>query len=110
MRFYGYFKDMKLIGVVGKKRIKDVTLIRHVYVLRESQRRGIGSKLLTFIHKDVETESLFVGTWKSATWAIEFYKKYGFELMKNGEELLRKYWDIPERQIELSCVLGKRIK
>jgi len=29
--------------------------------------------------------------------------------MKNKDDLLRKYWDIPERQIETSCVLGKRM-
>ena len=33
-----------------------------------------------------------------------------FSLMENGEALLRKYWDIPERQIETSCVLGKKMK
>jgi GNAT superfamily N-acetyltransferase len=108
-KFYGYFQDMKLIGVMGKARVKDVTLIRHAYILREWQRKGIGSKLLTFIQRRVDTEYLLVGTWKSATWAIEFYKKHGFELMENGEELLRKYWDIPQRQIETSCVLRKKI-
>ena len=110
MRFYGYFKDMKLIGVIGKEKVKDVTLIRHAYILKEWQRRGVGSKLLTFIQRDVDTEHLLVGTWSSATWALDFYRKYGFGLMENGEDLLRKYWDIPERQIETSCVLGKRIK
>ena len=110
MRFYGYFKDMKLIGVIGKEKVKDVTLIRHAYILREWQRKGIGSKLLTFIQRDVDTEHLLVGTWSSDTWALDFYRKYGFGLMENGEDLLRKYWDIPERQIETSCVLGKRIK
>ena len=29
IRFYGYFKDMKLLGVIGKEKVKDVTLIRH---------------------------------------------------------------------------------
>lgn len=110
MRFYGYWKDMKLIGVMGKERVKDVTLIRHAYVLEEYQRKGIGSKLLFFIQRDVDTKYLLVGTWKSATWAIEFYKKHGFTLMENGEELLRNYWEIPERQIETSCVVGKKIQ
>jgi len=109
MRFYGYFKDMKLLGVIGKEKVKDTTLIRHAYILREWQRRGIGSKLLAFIQKHVDTEYLLVGTWSSATWAIDFYRKHGFELMKEGEDLLRKYWEIPDRQIETSCVLGKRM-
>ncbi len=110
MRFYGYRKDMKLLGVAAKERIKDVTLMRHVYVVRDYQHQGIGSRLLGFLQKRVDTEWLLIGTWQDATWAIEFYKKHGFELMPNKDELLKKYWDIPERQVETSCVLGKRVR
>jgi uncharacterized protein len=109
MRFYGYRKETKLIGVMAKERIKDVTLIRHAYVLREFQHQGIGSRLLAFIEKGVDTEWLLVGTWNAATRAIDFYEKFGFHLMDDKDELLRKYWDIPDRQIQTSCVLGKRI-
>jgi predicted TIM-barrel fold metal-dependent hydrolase/N-acetylglutamate synthase-like GNAT family acetyltransferase len=110
MRIYGYIQDKELLGIIGKEKIKDTTLIRHAYVIQKCQRKGIGSKLLTFIEKSVDTEFLLVGTWRAATWAIDFYQKHGFVLMENEEELLRKYWDIPERQIETSCVLGKRMK
>ena len=109
MRFYGYRKDLKLIGIMAKEPIKDVTLMRHAYVLTEHQGKGIGSKLLAFIEKQIDTEWLLIGTWKSATWAIDFYKKHGYELLDNKDDLLRKYWDIPERQVETSCVLGKHI-
>lgn len=110
MRFYGYRKDLDLLGVMAKEPIKDTTLIRHAYVLTGQQGKGIGSKLLHFIETQVDTEWLIVGTWKAATWAIDFYKKHGYELMGNKDELLRKYWDIPERQIETSVVLGKNMK
>jgi hypothetical protein len=30
--------------------------------------------------------------------------------MENKEDLLRRYWGIPERQIETSVVLGKRMR
>jgi len=110
IRFYGYMKDMQLLGVMGKERIKDVTLIRHAYVLTASQNRGIGSKLLRFIEQQVDTRWLLIGTWRAATWAIEFYKKHGYSIMDNKDELLRKYWNVPDRQIETSCVLGKRIE
>jgi GNAT superfamily N-acetyltransferase len=109
MRFYGYRKDLKLLGVMAKERIKDVTLIRHAYVAMEHQGKGIGSRLLTFIEKTIDTEWLLIGTWETATWAIVFYRKHGYEFMPGKDELLREYWDIPDRQIETSCVLGKRM-
>ncbi|MEN6617263.1 MAG: GNAT family N-acetyltransferase [Syntrophorhabdus sp.] len=109
MQFYGYRRDLKLLGVMGKERIKDVTLIRHAYVLPEEQGKGIGSKILNFIEKQIDTEWLLIGTWKAADWAIRFYQEFGFELMENKNELLRTYWDITDRQIETSCVLGKKI-
>jgi hypothetical protein len=48
-----------------------------------------------------------VGTWEAATWAIKFYQKFGFELVSTEEKnrLLKKYWSIPERQVETSVVL-----
>jgi predicted TIM-barrel fold metal-dependent hydrolase/GNAT superfamily N-acetyltransferase len=110
MRFYGYREDLRLLGVMGMERIKDVTLIRHAYVLMETQGKGIGSQLLKFIEERVGTEYLLIGTWQAATWAIEFYKKHGYQLMPDKNDLLRTYWDIPDRQIETSCVLGKRLR
>jgi GNAT superfamily N-acetyltransferase len=110
MRFYGFRKDLKLLGVMAKEPIKDVTLIRHAYVSVGHQGKGIGSKLLAFIEKQVDTEWLLIGTWKAATWAIDFYKKHGYTLMDNKDDLLRKYWAISDRQIETSIVLGKKMK
>jgi hypothetical protein len=48
-----------------------------------------------------------VGTWESAPWAIKFYQKQRFELLSREEtnKLLKKYWSIPERQVETSVVL-----
>ena len=110
MRFYGYKKESELLGVIGKEKIKDATLIRHLYVMNKHQGQGVGSKLLRFVERSVNTEYLLIGTWQAATRAITFYKKHGFELMENKDDLLKKYWDIPDRQIETSCVLGKRMR
>jgi len=110
MRFYGYRKDMELIGVMGKEPVKDTTLIRHAYVRSAHQGKGIGSSLLQFVERQVETEWLLVGTWKAAVWAIDFYRKHGYSVMENKDELLRQYWDISDRQIDTSVVLGKRMK
>jgi hypothetical protein len=51
-----------------------------------------------------------VGTWKAAVWAVRFYEKHGFRLVteQQKEQLLRKYWKIPERQVETSVVLADR--
>jgi GNAT superfamily N-acetyltransferase len=109
MRIYGYREGMKLLGVMGKEQVRDVTLVRHAYVLSDNQGKGIGSKLLTFIERGIDTQWLLIGTWKAAFWAIDFYKKHGYEMMEKKDELLRTYWEIPDRQIETSCVLGKRM-
>ena len=41
-------------------------------------------------------------------WAIAFYDKNGYRLLSRQEtgRLLRKYWRIPERQIDTSVVLA----
>lgn len=106
MTFFGYEEDGKLRGVAGYQEIKDVTLLRHVYVHPEQQRRGIGSQLLNQTVQVAKTRRVLVGTWQAATWAIRFYEKHGFKLQPDKDRLLREYWRIPERQIQLSVVLG----
>ena len=83
-----------------------MTLVRHLYVLPDCQRSGIGGKLLRHVVDVASTRQILVGTWTAAEWAIHFYEKHGFKLQPNKDELLRKYWKIPERQVELSVVLG----
>lgn len=110
MTFFGWEEDGELVGVMGFQPIRDVTLIRHAYVLTEHQRKGIGGKLLEHLKELTTTRRLLVGTWADATWAIAFYEKHGFHLEPNKDELLRAYWDIPERQIETSVVLGLELR
>jgi GNAT superfamily N-acetyltransferase len=105
MTFFGWEEQGRLVGVMGFQPVKDVALIRHTYVLRDQQRRGIGSSLLSYA-KGLTKRRLLVGTWSDATWAIQFYEKNGFRLMPNRDGLLRRYWHIPPRQIETSVVLG----
>jgi GNAT superfamily N-acetyltransferase len=106
MTFFGWEVNGELIGVMGFEPIKDVTLIRHAYVLPQWQRQGIGSELLNHLMGLVPTSRLLVGTWAEAKWAIDFYQKHGFSLLPNKDELLKTYWDIPQRQIDTSVVLG----
>ncbi len=107
--FYGWEVEGELVGVMGIESIKDVTLIRHAYVLPQYQKRGIGKRLLNHLKELVTTRSLLVGTWAAAYWAIDFYRKNGFNMLPDKDALLAKYWDIPARQIETSIVMGKTI-
>jgi GNAT superfamily N-acetyltransferase len=109
MTLYGWEEDGRLIGVAGYEPIKDVTLMRHCYVLSDRQRQGVGGALVRHVMDVTTTERLLVGTWAAATWAIRFYEKHGFRLLPDGDALLRTYWDIPARQRETSVVLGREV-
>ena len=104
--FWGYEQAGELVGVMGLQAVKDVTLIRHAYVRTRSQKQGIGGLLLAHL-QSLATGPLLVGTWADASWAIHLYERYGFQLVgiSEKEELLNKYWSIPERQVETSVVL-----
>lgn len=106
MSFFGWEEEGRLVGVAGFQPVKDVTLIRHVYVLPQCQKRGIGTRLVEHIKKMTKTRRLLVGTWADARWAVSFYQKQGFSLMLSKDNLLSTYWCIPKRQIETSVVLG----
>jgi N-acetylglutamate synthase-like GNAT family acetyltransferase len=107
VQFWSYNEDGKIIGVMGIQFKGDVTLIRHSYVRTTKRNKGIGSKLLEHLSA-ISTTPVLVGTWADASWAIEFYQKHGFRLLPPEEKnnLLRKYWNIPLRQIETSVVLA----
>jgi GNAT superfamily N-acetyltransferase len=107
VRFFGWVEGRHLLGVAGIQALKDTTLIRHAYVLRGYQRKGIGTKLLEYLVGLAETPEVLVGTWAAAAWAIRFYEKHGFRLVSSREKdrLLQTYWDIPARQVETSVVM-----
>jgi GNAT superfamily N-acetyltransferase len=107
VQFYGLKQNNVLVAIMGIQPVKDVTLIRHAYVLTSHQRKGYGEKLLRHLMPLASTPNILVGTWKAAYWAVNFYEKHSFRLVSNKEKdkLLREYWDIPERQVETSVVL-----
>jgi GNAT superfamily N-acetyltransferase len=108
VRFWGYERDNTLLGVMGVQDAGEVELIRHAYVAPAAQRSGIGHALLEHLASSA-TRPILVGTWATAAWAIRFYERNGFRLEppRHAAELLRAYWDIPERQIETSVVLSR---
>jgi len=109
VRIFGYKKNNILVGVMGIQELKDVTLIRHAYTFSSYQGMGIGKLLLQYLFKINKSSILYVGTWQDATWAIQFYEKFGFVIHKRKQtiELLNKYWEVSLKQIENSVVLEK---
>ena len=109
VHMFGYNQNNKLVGVMGIQKLKDVTLIRHAYILTHYQGTGVGKSLLQYLLEINQSTCLLVGTWRDATWAIRFYEKFGFVLQTKKQTiyLLKKYWKISLKQIENSVVLKK---
>lgn len=107
VEFWGCEIDGDLAGIMGVQAVQDVTLIRHAYVRSSSQKQGIGARLLQHL-RTLTDRPVLIGTWADANWAIRFYEKHGFRRVspEEKERLLRRYWSIPERQVETSVVLA----
>ena len=107
--FWGAERNGNLVGVMGIQHVKDVTLIRHAYVLPDQQGQGIGSELLSFLVRQTD-RPILIGTWAAADWAVRFYTRRGFRLVPQEakDHLLDKYWSVPRRQVETSFVLADR--
>ena len=99
----------QIAGVMGIQDKGDVTLVRHAYVVPTTQRSGVGTGLLRHV-EELTDKPILIGTWSSATWAIDFYRRNGFTMLGESDKdrLLRTYWSIPERQIETSVVLASK--
>ena len=107
VEFWGYEEAGELLGVMGIQHVLDVTLIRHAYVRTDRQKKGIGGKLLMHL-RTMTSRPILLGTWADASWAVRFYEKHGFRVVTVEEKnrLLKRYWSIPDRQIETSVVLA----
>jgi len=106
VKFFCIRHGGRIAGVMGLQHVSDVALIRHAYTLTSLQHGGLGTQLLDYLKRQTE-RPLLVGTWKAATWAVRFYERRGFHLVSDEEKarLLRRYWTVPERQIDESVVL-----
>jgi GNAT superfamily N-acetyltransferase len=104
---WGYEDAGSLVAVMGIQQVQDVTLIRHAYVRTTSQKQGLGALLLSHL-RNMADNPVLIGTWADAAWAIRFYERYGFQVVTPDEKqrLLKKYWTVPDRQIETSVVLA----
>lgn len=104
--FWSLEQDGALQAVMGIQDVLDVTLIRHAYVRTIKRRCGLGGMLLRHL-QTLTKRRVLIGTWADASWAIHFYEKHGFQLApaREKDQLLRRYWKVPARQIETSVVL-----
>jgi N-acetylglutamate synthase-like GNAT family acetyltransferase len=109
VKFWCYIEDGELLGVMGMQEIEDVMLIRHAYVRTARRREGVGGSLLSLL-RGKTSRPILIGTWAAAVWAVCFYEAHGFCLVSPEEKdrLLKRYWSIPERQVETSVVLAER--
>ena len=82
--FWGYEDRGRLVGVMGLQQVRDVTLIRHAYVLTANQGQGIGARLLSHLCQ-LTNDPVLIGTWADAVWAIRFYEKHGFQIVSSEE-------------------------
>jgi GNAT superfamily N-acetyltransferase len=105
--FAGYESNGTLMGVMGAQPVQDVMLIRHAYVSPQAQRQGVGTALLQHLRSQT-ARPILIGTWAAASWAIRFYERHGFTVIDGAGKnaLLKKYWTVPDRQIETSVVLA----
>jgi len=113
VRFSAYEENGHVLGVMGYEYVGDVALIRHAYILPGSQRKGIGSLLLKEIEdsitKSKRVKRIIIGTYTGASWAISFYEKHGYRKSTNSQDMLTKYYDIPEVQRLNSLTLEKNL-
>jgi len=67
--------------------------LHQLYVLPEQQRYGIGGHLLEAVvnhARDKGAEGVWLSAWEDATWAVNFYRKHGFETVGTTEFRLGK--------------------
>jgi len=106
--FSGFYDGSQLVAVMGLQKVDDVLLVRHAYTRTALRHQGIGTAMLDHLRAGAD-RPILIGTWRAADWAIRFYQKHGFQLVAPDDfkdELLRRYWGVPQRQMMESVVLA----
>ncbi|AST94368.1 GNAT family N-acetyltransferase [Sutcliffiella cohnii] len=86
--FYGFYLDDELCGAISFKMEKNIMDIHRLVVHPDQFRKGIASKLLTYIYDLDNIEGIVVSTATLNTPAITFYEKHGF--YKEKEEKINE--------------------
>ncbi|MBC8492836.1 MAG: GNAT family N-acetyltransferase, partial [Chloroflexi bacterium] len=84
MTFYVYKSKGRIVGVAALQIGDDeMGRIHWVYILPEHQRRGVGTALMTHLERrarEIGLRRLRLLTVGKANWAVNFYKKLGYNL------------------------------
>ena len=89
VRMFGYNKNNTLVGVMGIQELKDVTLIRHAYILTQYQGLGIGRMLINEcidFAKRKRADEIYLITNDILLPALELYNSSGFELDEDYDD------------------------
>jgi len=89
MTFYVYKSENKVVGVGALQIESEGTgRIRWVYILPEYQRMGIGTALVIRLEqqaREIGIRRLRLLTIEKANWAVNFYKRLGYDLTEKIE-------------------------
>jgi ribosomal protein S18 acetylase RimI-like enzyme len=81
--FFGYYENEILCGVISIKVDDDDEVDIHRLIVHPNHfRKGIAQLLLNFIETKFEVETIKVATGSKNTPAVSFYKKNGFQNIK----------------------------
>jgi len=82
------YNDNKDLAFLSSKLVDDMLIVTGMYVLIEHQRNGLGTKMLNDLLEQTEDiQYIILRALKNAHWSNAFYKKYGFILIDELDEL-----------------------
>lgn len=109
--WYGAFSADTLVGVMGLEYVRDVALLRHAYIVREHQRRGVATVLMRFAEARIQgVDRVIVGTYAANYKARNALEKAGYRASDDSAAVLRAYYAIPEDRLRSSVTFEKVIR
>jgi ribosomal protein S18 acetylase RimI-like enzyme len=89
----GCFLKEKLIGVIGFEKIGTKVTIRHISIIKEFQRKGVGVHLINYVIEQFKPHEISAETDEAA---LNFYKRLGFKYkeIKNKHNRIRYKCDL----------------
>lgn len=84
--FYGYYSEVRLVGIISYKQIDTLIDIYRLAILPEYFRRGIADALIDFIlNINSVTNKVIVSTGMGNVPAVNLYLKKGFHKVRDSE-------------------------